>query len=168
MTTAPYAGLRPASRADSLKPEPEAMMPEEEEAEEAEADEAGNKKKSKNKEEEYMNENEAASAAARASTDRAIAVMSSEHFAGREAQAKTLLANDKLSADEIITILADLAPAEATDAEDGARAEMKAALESASKSDIEANDATPVTAGQAAGSVWEKSYAKLGYTKPAA
>lgn len=163
MTTAPYAGLRAASRADSLKPAA-AMKPEDEmeEAEEAEAEDAGDKKKSKDKEKEYMSENEAAAAAARAATERAIAVMSCEHFAGREAQAKTLLANDKLSADEIITILADLAPANAADPEAAALAEMKAALEANAESGVEANDAsTQVSPASEAADVWAFATAKV-------
>ncbi len=53
------------------------------------------------------------------------AVMSSEHYKGRESLAATLLANDKLSADEIVTALAS---ANASNAESGADAEAGAAM----------------------------------------
>lgn len=123
------------------------------------------KDKAKKKDgDEYMGDDKA-----KAATDRAIAVMSSEHFAGREAQAKTLLANDKLSADEIITILADLNPAAPADPEADARAEMQAALKNNAPSGIEANDggskATPATK---AADVWAAATAKVFGTNNAA
>jgi hypothetical protein len=89
-------------------------------------------------EDEFMTETEAnaAIAAARAegfaeATARANTVLACEHYAGREALATTMLANEKLSADEITTMLAAapkaVGPA-ATTAEgddDAARAEMR-------------------------------------------
>lgn len=56
---------------------------------------------------------------------RFTAVMSSEHYKGREALAATLLANDKLGADDII---AALASANASNAESSADAEAGAAM----------------------------------------
>ena len=124
--------------------------------------EMGDKKKGKKKDgDEYMGDDKA-----KAATDRAVAVMSSEHFAGREKQAAKLLVNDKLSASEIIELLADMSPATASDPEAAARAEMQAALKENAPSGIEANSLGAPT--QAAGNIWENSYAKLGLTKPAA
>jgi hypothetical protein len=143
----------PAQAAAEAGSEPEA------EAEEGEAEEEG---KAKKKDKDYMGED----AKAKAATERAIAVMSSEHVAGRTKLAADLLANDKLSADEIITILSASAPATTADPEEAARAEMQAALQAAQNSQVEANDSGAPAA--AAGSVWDKSYAKLGLIKPAA
>lgn len=90
----------------------------------------GKKPKAKKKEDNDMAEE--AEASAKAATDRALAVMASEHFAGRDKLAATLLANDKLSATEIVTVLAAAAPvaapAKAEDDETKARAAMQAAL----------------------------------------
>lgn len=57
-----------------------------------------------------------------AASARFVAVMSSEHFEGRTAQALKLLGNAKLSADEIINMLADMP--------DGSGAAMLAAMRS--------------------------------------
>jgi hypothetical protein len=128
-----------------------------------EVEDGADEPKSKKKDKEYMDED----AKAKAATERAVAVMSSEHVAGRTKLAADLLANDKLSADEIISILSASAPATTTDPEDAARAEMQAALQEAGNSAVEANDSG--AAAQAADSaVWDKTYAKLGYIKPAA
>ena len=143
----------PAQAAAEAAAEPEA------EAEEGEGEGEGDPK-SKKKDKEYMGED----AKAKAATERAVAVMSSEHVAGRTKLAADLLANDKLSADEIISILSASAPANTTDPEDAARAEMKAALTSAGKSNIAASGGTATP--NASGSVWDKSYAKLGLVKP--
>ncbi len=137
MSTATYAGLRAAVRAGSPKPDdmdPETNSEGEEEADDAEA---GKKPKGKKKDE-YMTESEAnaAIAAARAegfaeATARANTVLASEHYAGRETLATTMLANDKLSADEITTMLAAAPKAAAPAASDddaAARAEMQARL----------------------------------------
>lgn len=70
-------------------------------------------------------------AAARADErNRFTAVMSSEHYKGREALAATLLANDKLSADDIVTALAS---ANASTTESGADAEAGAVMLNAMK-----------------------------------
>lgn len=168
MTSAPYAGLRAAARADALKPNAKDMMPEEDEAEaeEAEAEESEAKEKDKD----YMNTDEANAAVAAARADeraRCLAVISSEHFAGREAQATKLLAKDGLSADDVIELLADIAPAKAADPEAAAREEMRAAIEEAGISGVEANDSGAVEQDGSA-SVWDKTYAKLGLNKAAA
>lgn len=103
-------------------------MPDEDEDE----SEAGEKK-----DKPYMTEEEAKAAVAAARAEgfaeanaRASTVIGSEHYAGREALAATLLANDKMSADEIVTALAaapGAAPAAATTENDdeAARAEMR-------------------------------------------
>lgn len=60
---------------------------------------------------------------------RYTAVMSSEHYQGREALAAKMLANDKLSADDIIGMLAAAAPGAAgNDADAAAGASMLAAM----------------------------------------
>ncbi len=138
MTNATYAGLRMAARAGKPMPEKE-TMPEDEDEAEAEEAEAGKKPKGKKKDE-YMTEDEAnaaiAEATAKAKADeraRFAAVMASDEYQGRESLAATLLANDKLSADEIVTALAaapkaaaPAAPEPAADADDDkARAEMR-------------------------------------------
>ncbi|WP_333837939.1 hypothetical protein [Novosphingobium sp.] len=62
---------------------------------------------------------------------RYTAVMSSEHYAGREALAAKMLANDKLSADDIVGMLAAAAPSAAGDEGDAAAgAAMLAAMKS--------------------------------------
>lgn len=68
-----------------------------------------------------------ASAEAKRATARAIAVMSSEHFAGRTNLAADLLRNPKLSAGEIIGIL-KLAGSRTQAAQNSALDEMRAAL----------------------------------------
>jgi hypothetical protein len=152
LAPAANAAAPAANAGNTPKPDAEA------EDDEDDAEMMDKKKKSKKDgEEEYMDDDKA-----KAATDRAIAVMSSEHFAGREAQAKTLLANDKLSADEIITILADLKPAAPADPEAGARAEMQAALKDNAPSGIEANTTTPNSnPASKAEDVWAFATAKV-------
>lgn len=157
--TALAASLAPAAKAGEA-PKPEADATDDEDEDDLEMGE----KKSKEKDKEY-----AADDKAKAATDRALAVMSSEHFAGREAQAKTLLANDKLSADEIITMLADLKPAASADPEADARAEMQAALKDNTPSGIEANVADPkANPAVQAEAVWAHATAKVFGTNKAA
>lgn len=105
-------------------------------------------------------------AKASAETERAVAVMSSEHVAGRTKLAADLLANQKLSADEIIAILASSAPAGA-DPEAGAREEMQAALKKAGQSEVEANSGSAPSTN-ASGDLWGKAYQRLNLIKPAA
>ena len=141
------------------KPAPPADAGDDEDEDDAEMGDGKNK--SKDKDDGYMADDKAET-----ETQRAVAVMSSEHFKGREAQAAKLLGNAKLSSSEIVALLADLAPASPSDPEAAARAEMQAALKESAPSGIEANSLGAKT--QAAGDIWEKSYAKLGITKPAA
>jgi len=123
-----------AARADKPKPKSdmEEAMPDDE-AEDDEAEGAGKKK-----EKEHMTESEANAAIAAARDEgfaeaqaRANAVIGSEHYAGREALATTMLANDKLSGDEIVTMLAAApkasapAPAAAEADDDKAREDMR-------------------------------------------
>lgn len=128
---AAHRATAPAINAASEAEMDPTEMPDEDEDE----SEAGGKKKDKP----YMTESEAnaAIAAARAegfaeASARANTVLASEHYAGREALATTLLANDKLSADEIVTALAaapkaaaPVAPANAEEDDEAARAEMR-------------------------------------------
>lgn len=128
---AAHRAMAPAMSAASEAEMDPTEMPDEDEDDESEA---GQKK-----EKPYMTESEAnaAIAAARAegfaeATARANTVLGSEHYAGREALATTMLANDKLSADEIVTMLAaapkaaaPAAPVSAEADEDTARAEMR-------------------------------------------
>lgn len=72
----------------------------------------------------------AASLEAKRATARAVAVMSSEHATGRTKLAADLLANDKLSADEIIGIL-KLASAHTSAEQNAALDDMRAALAAA-------------------------------------
>jgi len=103
-------------------------------------------------EDQDMTEDEmnAAKAAARkegfdAATARFSAVLGSQHFAGRETLAKTLLATD-LSAEQIDAALAAAAPAAAIapakeEDDAAARAEMAAAIAENKNSGIQADDA---------------------------
>lgn len=70
---------------------------------------------------------------------RFTAVMSSEHYKGRESLAATLLASDKLSADEIIAALAASGTAGSNASDDAARAEMRAAISASTNSNVDAN-----------------------------
>lgn len=122
---AAHRATAPAMSAASEAEMDPTEMPDEDEDE----SEAGQKKKDKP----YMTESEASAAiaAARAegfaeATARANTVLGSEHYAGREALATTMLANDKLSADEIVTMLA-AAPKAATPIAGGAEADDEAA-----------------------------------------
>lgn len=92
---------------------------------------------------------EAHSAGFAAANARFAAVMASEHYAGRETLAQSLLANDKLSADEIITHLEAAQPAgdaglseeeQRQAAEEGGRQEMQNALDEGANSNIDANN----------------------------
>ena len=99
------------------------------------------------------------SASADTGTQRALAVMASEHFAGRESLAATLLANEKLSADEIVGILsasATAAPALAGDDEATARAAMKEAIAETGNSNVDAG-AAPAAKPNNSASVWDQA-----------
>lgn len=171
MSNGAYAGLRLAARAG--KPDPDETMEDntpEDEAEDETEDAKGKKK------DDYMTEDEhnaaVAEATAKAKADeraRFGAVMASEHYEGREKLAATLLANDKLSADEIIGALEAASPAVAeeteADTEAAAREEMQAALNSSSSATIEANTRSNQTDPKASADVWGKTYSKLGLAK---
>lgn len=151
--TALAASLAPAAVAGGT-PEPEAEA--EDDGDDAEMGD-GKKKKAKDGEEEYMGDDKA-----KAATDRAIAVMSSEHFAGREAQATKLLGNDKLSADEIVSLLANMKPSASVDGEAAALAEMQAALKDNKPSGIDANGAGgQTTPAMASADIWAFATAKV-------
>lgn len=89
------------------------------------------------------------SAGFKAANDRMSAVMGSEHYAGRETLAKTLLANEKMTAEDITTALAAAPKAAAPDnpalsaeeqraaAEEAGREEMKGALADTKNSNID-------------------------------
>jgi len=94
----------------------------------------------------------------KAGTDRALAVMASEHFAGREAQAAKLLGNPKLSADEIVGMLAEMP--------DASGAQMLAAMREQKNPDLgtgggNAGDGT----GPKATDIWAGAYASVGALK---
>lgn len=103
-----------------------------------------------------------------AANDRALAVMASEHFAGREKLAATLLANDKLSAGEIVAALAaTTAPAAAAgDPDAAAREEMKAALAAQKNSQIDPTGAGTSASKQDSASIWDQAHSLNGFTPP--
>lgn len=130
MSNGDYAGLRLAARAGKPDPEDETMP----ETDEDEAS-AGDGKKKEDTMTEPTTEDAIAKARQEARAEanaRFTSVLASDHYAGREALAQTLLGNDKLSADEIVAALAaapKAAPAPTTDADDeAARAEMRNSL----------------------------------------
>ena len=137
--TALAASLNPAANAGD-KPK-KASDDEDEDEMEPEGDD--NKPKPKKKDDEYMDDK---ASAAKAATDRSLAVMASEHFAGREKLAATLLGSS-MSADEIITALA-AAPkpsvgANADDEDAKARADMRAKLAADQPGDLGGADDAP-------------------------
>jgi hypothetical protein len=170
MSNGAYAGLRLAARA--AKPDPEAD-PNETEPDNDEDDQSEPKSKKKCKDKNPMDENceDKASFAAgfAAANDRFNAVLASENYAGNTALAHTLLGNDKLSADEILTVLAAASPpapaaaaASDVDAEEAARAEMQAALADNANSNIDAGS-TPVVPTSDAASIWDQAYANCNF-----
>lgn len=137
MNNGAYAGLRLATRAN----EPDPINPETPDADPAEP------------KDEFMTQEEHDAAVAKAKADataeantRFSTVLASEEYAGREQLAQTLLGNDKMSADEIVTALAasPRAAVAASDADNeaaaeaGGRAEMQAALSETQNSNIDA------------------------------
>lgn len=102
MNNGAYAGLRRA---------PRAAMPDPDENEKPEDECADGKDKDTTMEKTHTQADvdqaaqAAASAAAKATNDRFNAVLASEHYAGRETLAHTLLAKDALSAQDIIETL---------------------------------------------------------------
>lgn len=146
-----------ASLAPANAPAPAASASDDEDEDDMEMGDGEKKPKSKKKDDEYMDED----AKAKAATERAVAVMSSEHVAGRTKLAADLLANDKLSADEIISILAASAPAAPADPEAAARAEMQDALAEAGNYEIEANDRVSISTDASAANVWDGAIARV-------
>lgn len=97
-----------------------------------------------------------------AANARALAVMGSEHFAANAALAKTLLANDKLSADEINAALAVASGGtNSAQVEAAQRAAMKEVLDQNQNSNIDAgNGGAGANANQDDGSAgWKKATA---------
>lgn len=100
-----------------------------------------------------------------AANARFSAVLASEHYAGRETLAQTLLGNDKLTAEEINTALA-AAPALTVAAEpittpaaadEAARNEMKAAITGTGNSNIDAGSTPAPSTTNSSASVWDQA-----------
>ena len=140
------------------------MPPKKDGEDEEDESEMGDKPKSEKEKDEHMGDDDKA----KASAERAIAVLSHEHAQGRMDVAKTLLANDKLSADDIIKVLAIAAPAAPADPEAAAREEMKSVLKETGAPEIEANNGGASPSSGDSASIWDKTYAKLGLAKPSA
>jgi hypothetical protein len=166
MSNGAYAGIRLAARAGKPKPDMEDTMPDEDEDMEEDTD--MKKPKGKKKETEYMNEEQAQAAISASRSEgfaeanaRAGAVISSNHYEGREKLAAAMLANDKLSADEIVTMLAaSPAASSAASSEDTDRASMRAALaDSQPKSTGQADE--PKAAGAADAVDWASAHAEV-------
>lgn len=114
---------------------------------EDEMEDGKKKPKSKDKKDDENMDDKAS--AAKAATDRSLAVMASEHFAGREKLAATLLASS-MSADDICTALAaapkgSSANTDAASEEDKARADMRKEL-AANQPGLTGNDGDDLTA----------------------
>lgn len=124
----------------------------------------------------------AASASTKAANDRFSAVLASEHYAGRETLAQTLLGNDKMDAADIVAALAAApAPAASADpttttqsqeaAEAAARRVMQDALNEQQNSDVDAGGGGGANASEeskkqmAADAVWDKANAAVGRVK---
>ena len=110
--------------------------------------------------------NEAVAQAVAAERTRTNAVLASEHYAGREALATNLLATD-LSAEQITAALASATKVEpaaittpAPDADEAARAEMRAAITDNANSGIEAGSGGGVTDQQTAEAGMKSAIAK--------
>jgi hypothetical protein len=152
-----FSGL-PSAIAAKAKADPTPEDEEMDDEEDCESSPASKKKEPK------MNDDKTAAAidAARkeghdagfkAASDRFNAVMASEHYEGREAQAKAMLGKTALAASDIIELLAaapKAAPTASDDAavkeaaEAAARAEMQASIAQTGNSNIDAgNDAAP-------------------------
>lgn len=93
------------------------------------------------------------------------AVMSSEYYKGREALAATMLGNDKLSADEIVTMLAAAAPSASGDDGDAkAGAALLAAMKASGNPDTgnaSGNASNPSHPQQEANFGWDKIHAEI-------
>lgn len=148
-----------AALAPTPTPAPAASASDDEDEDDMETEGDGEKKPKSKKKGTNMNDKESS---ANAGTQRALAVMASEHFAGREKLAATLLANEKLSADEITNILAASNPAAATPSSDDddakARADMRAKIAAEQPGELGDDDAS-VTASAAAD--WDAIHAEV-------
>lgn len=92
------------------------------------------------------------------------AVMSSEHYKGRESLAAKMLANEKLSADEIIGLLADAAPAAQGSDDAAAGAAMLAVMKAAGNPDTSnasGNANNPSQPKQEANHGWADIHAEI-------
>ena len=99
-----------------------------------------------------------------AAVDRNSAVFASEHFVGREKAAASLLGNQKLSADEIISALAALPKGSSGN-------NMLDGLKGSANPDLQpGSEATGTNPQQESRSSWDRTFAKLGWAtekKPA-
>lgn len=84
----------------------------------------------------------------KAEAERVAAVFASEHFAGREQQAAKMLANPKLSADDITGLLADMP--------DGSGASMLAAIKGKNPN-LNAGGGSEQEKSQSAQSIWDSA-----------
>lgn len=147
-----------AALAASDPPAPAASASDDADEDDTDMPDGEKKPKAKKKDDENMDDD----AGAKAATERAVAVMSSEHVAGRTKLAADLLANDKLSADEIVAILSASAPAASGDPDAAARAEMQNALAETGNSNIAADGGgSPSTPKAGGAQVWDKALAKI-------
>lgn len=160
-----FAGLPEALRERNARAQVEDEMPDDDEDEGCSGTPA---RKKKDDPDMTDTPNTEALAAARsegfkAATERFNAVLASEHYAGREELAKSMLSSDKLDAGEIIAFLAASPKAAAVettvDSEEIAREEMRAALAETANSDISQADAPAPNAAARAASVWATAMA---------
>lgn len=113
---------------------------------------------------------EARSLGFKEANERMNKVFASEHYAGREALAQSLLASEALSADDVIGHLEKAPKAAATTttsltdeqqrkaAEDAGREEMKKALEETGNSNIDADSGKKPDKKAESDNVWAKAY----------
>lgn len=107
---------------------------------------------------------EATATATAAANARYAAVMASEHFPGREKVAASLLSNEAMTADSIISTLALIEKPAATttntgDAEAAARAEMQAAIAEGGNSNIDAGGSGQKPKEASSADVWAAAHA---------
>lgn len=162
MSNGAYAGLRLAARAADTPDDDH-----DETCTDADCKTHGKGKKKDEPMTEQTTDTAVAAARAEATTTanaRFSTVLASEHYAGREALAKNLLASD-LTADAIVAALAASNPAPvaaaATDPDAAARAEMRSALDETSNSNVDANAGGKPAAEADSGAVWDRAIASL-------
>lgn len=172
MTESTRLAAHRASASSAAEHEPiNPDMPDDEEV----SGEKKDKKKMSDKEQEAAVA-QAAADAKKAENARFSAVLASDHYAGREALAKNLLATD-LSADQITAALADAAKTAAAGAsaedlakakEDGEREAMKAMNAETPNSNIDPNGGGNKTdKKQASSQVWDNVLARMNPNKAA-